>query len=89
MSDSARSIEWVVWHPEGGEDGPEHGREIMAVSARHAAEKYARLTDSEDDAEDRTTWTFRVLNPRTKEVGPFIVTKMIESSYSGWPAVAT
>src|SRR4051812_47135529 len=22
MSDSARSVEWIVWHPEGGEDGP-------------------------------------------------------------------
>ena len=39
---------WNVWHPEGGEDGPEDGMRVRAVDAEIAAENWASRYDSDD-----------------------------------------
>jgi hypothetical protein len=39
---------WVVWHPDGGEDGPEHGRHYRAADASLAAEAWAKHFDQDD-----------------------------------------
>jgi hypothetical protein len=50
---------WIVWHPDGGEDGPEQGTHYIAVSAEDAARQWAEdydagdypLTSNEDHSE--------------------------------------
>jgi hypothetical protein len=39
---------WIVWHPDGGEDGPEHGSHYRAASASLAAEAWAQNYDEDD-----------------------------------------
>jgi hypothetical protein len=39
---------WIVWHPDGGEDGPEQGKHYQAVDAEFAAEKWAEDYDKGD-----------------------------------------
>ena len=39
---------WIVWHPEGGEDGPEDGRHYLAKDAQEAAEKWAEYYDTDE-----------------------------------------
>lgn len=34
--------EWIVWHPAGGEDGPDDGCRIRAWHAKYAAEEWGR-----------------------------------------------
>lgn len=50
MSPSPYDREWIVWHPEGGEDGPDYGLTFMASSAMQAAEDWADAYDQSDDA---------------------------------------
>jgi hypothetical protein len=39
---------WIVWHPDGGEDGPEDGSHYRVASASLAAEAWARDFDNDD-----------------------------------------
>ena len=39
---------WSVWHPDGGEEGPEDGTDYTADSAEAAAEKWAEDFDEGD-----------------------------------------
>lgn len=34
--------EWIVWHPVGGEDGPDDGRHIRSYCPKSAAEEWGR-----------------------------------------------
>lgn len=39
---------WIVWHPDGGEDGPDDGGYYRASSAENAAEQWAQRYDADD-----------------------------------------
>ena len=39
---------WIVWHPDGGEHGPEQGTHYEAADAEFAAEKWAENYDVDD-----------------------------------------
>lgn len=39
---------WIVWHPDGGEGGPEQGTHYRAMDAEHAAEEWAENYDVGD-----------------------------------------
>jgi hypothetical protein len=39
---------WIVWHPGGGEDGPEDGKHYRAISAEDAAQQWAKNYDEDD-----------------------------------------
>ena len=37
---------WVVWNPEGGDEGPDDGYKFQAVSAQEAARQWGRRGES-------------------------------------------
>ena len=43
-----KDLAWIVWHPEGGEDGPEDGRQYLAKDAEEAAQKWAEDYDKDE-----------------------------------------
>lgn len=49
MSPSPYDRKWIVWHPDGGEEGQDHGRTIMASSAMTAADAWADEFDFSDN----------------------------------------
>lgn len=50
---------WIIWHPAGGDEGPEDGRPYIAATPEEAAQKWAKdydqdvypLTSNEDHRE--------------------------------------
>jgi hypothetical protein len=38
---------WIVWNPDGGDEGPDDGRKFRAVDAQDAAQQWAYCAESE------------------------------------------
>ncbi len=76
---------WIVWHPDGGEDGPSDGRHIRAQSAEAAAEQWAEDWDAGDYAlasnEDHHETVKVIMVANDPKVHTFKVRAVISTDY--------
>lgn len=76
---------YVVWYPDGGEDGPADGVDCLGMNAEHAAERRAESFDMDEPADEGCTWELFVVPQDDQSATPVKVrvTKSLSVSYSG------